>query len=623
MWSQRLALPRWVVGKVKGALTQSAARLKNATSRRTLHGSTVAIPLTRAACGATSHGGLLRGACGSTSRGGLLRGVHSRQGSATDWQLLGNRNPSCSSARRCDLGYAGRRLLSSLVEHEEKRYQEQLGEEAVLLDETHKREIQDAVQDLVQVILESGDEMLLDKTTDLVASHFHKMAKLHALPKLKPEQGEAERQKFLDKMKKLLTQRFAESNLLPQLLERLDLCHGNVELLHDRLWLGRCQAADDGLFNLEDDEADVDDAHLAEFFERTEKPPPVGTEARPIQEPWVLDVDVGWMPKSCEKYSGPSIDRSILLSNLPIGTTEDDIRAALAPCGPIRSIEICQEWLDWQDRLNRSTDAEPETKTPEAKPAPPPYTLLYAIAEFESPEARQRATGEMPRIFGILFREVRLTKQKTRTVPKVVGRACYPQDVRVKRTLLLRNLSWTLEPWQVLEACCRLLANAGMRCRLSLSNCGAFGKLGSGKLRQLEVNCFVGSEPEVMQSPDIHSNADRSTAESVALLAPRERGGNGGVAVLRFQSFEAAYMALQALKLFELEGRRIYCGFAPWRPACLPCDSKGRNLCEALLLDFPVPGRSAFYGPDEEQRDPVLKYGYTEETMLSWSRSPE
>lgn len=615
MWSQVIS-PRWVVGKAEGTLKRSAARLKSAASlradRQTAHGSLTALPLTRATCNAASLGGLLRAVS------------ISQRSTCVDWQLLVHRNPSCSSTRCHGLGHARGRLLSSLAGHEQKQHQEQLDEQATLLDEVNQREVHGAVQDLVQTIVESGDEVLLSNVTKLVDLHFQKMARIHSLKiQREPALEGVERQRFLTSMTKLLTTRFKDSNLQSQLLERLDLCHGHVEILHDRLWWSSCQAADDGLLGMEDEETDMDDTHLAEFFERTEKPPPVGTESRPMQERWVLDVDVAWMRQSSQKYCGPVADRSIIFSNLPTDTTEDDVRAALSPCGPVISVDLCTEWLDWQARLESQKDAELETKTPEVKPAPPPYTLLYAIVQFERPEARQLATKELPRICGILLREVRLTKKKTRTVPKVVGRACYPQDVRVKRTLLLRNISWTLEPWQVLEACCGVLAKAGIKCRLSLSNCKVFGQRGDGNIQQLEVRCSAGSEPDVIQVPERYSNVDSLPAGTDTLIAPRERGGNGGVAVLRFESFEDAYMALQELRSLKLEGRRIYCGFAPWRPACQPTDSRGRHLQEALLLDLPVPRASAFYGPEQEGRDPVLRYGYTEETMLAWSRSPE
>eukprot|EP00931_Biecheleriopsis_adriatica_P049479 TRINITY_DN28624_c0_g1_i1.p1 TRINITY_DN28624_c0_g1~~TRINITY_DN28624_c0_g1_i1.p1 ORF type:complete len:598 (+),score=130.43 TRINITY_DN28624_c0_g1_i1:24-1796(+) len=489
----------------------------------------------------------------------------------------------------------------------------------------------DAVQELVQAVVESEHEKLLEEITKLVDAHFRRIGKLHAQQKTQPGAEEKERTSFLRTAGNLLTKRLGDGPVVQHLIERLELCHGHVELLHEHLWWASYQDSFSDEVNFSGDgDAAVDPYQLLRL---TTKPAVIGTEARPLMERWVLDVSVSLERISDELGVVPQADRTILLSNIPVGTTEEDLRATLAVCGEIRSVELCEEWVDWQDRLQRSVSADQDGKDEEVTEegdedsnekkeivlpcakAPPPYTLPYAIVEFEKVEARQMAMRDMPRLFGILMREVRLLKRKSGSVRKVVGRPAYPQDARLKRTLLIRDMKWVLQPWQVLEACGRKLATSNLSCHLSLSNCQVFGAPGNGPLQALDVQASSSGGTSISQVPSHYQDAGFcSSTATDAVAAPQERGGNGGAAVLRFQSFEDAYRSKQLLQGTMLGGKKIYCGFAPWRPACLPVDSRGNKLHEVHYLDMPVPRASARYGPDAS-RDPVHRWGTPEEEV--------
>ncbi|CAE8654612.1 unnamed protein product, partial [Polarella glacialis] len=98
--------------------------------------------------------------------------------------------------------------------------------------------------------------------------------------------------------------------------------------------------------------------------------------------------------------------------------------------------------------------------------------------------------------------------------------------------------------------------------RMSLSNSGAFGVCGAGKLLSLAVEVSGDGDSSISQVP----HRSEGTSATISSAAPWERGGNGGAAVLRFETFEDAYWARQVLHNLDVGGRQIYCGFPPWRP---------------------------------------------------------
>merc|ERR1712176_603757 len=93
----------------------------------------------------------------------------------------------------------------------------------------------------------------------------------------------------------------------------------------------------------------------------------------------------------------------------------------------------------------------------------------YAIVEFDSVEARVRATKRSVALFGILFRDEMPTSAKRGV--KVAGRSAFPQDVRLKRTLLLRGVPWICPPCEILWACAKQL---GGQSALRHVNSGVF-----------------------------------------------------------------------------------------------------------------------------------------------------
>lgn len=319
-----------------------------------------------------------------------------------------------------------------------------------------------------------------------------------------------------------------------------------------------------------------------------------GTEVRPLHEKWVLDAEVAKVPwdeppRSCHV---PSLTKSILLSNIPNDVKEETLRASLCNCGDIVKVDICNEWKAMEDTWRDRPETIKTKDGLELPMAPPKYTMSYAFVEFSDAASRQRATRKLPRLSGILFKEVlpiKLTKWSSRPV----GRPCYPQDVRLKRSLVLRSLPMHMEPLEVLQAILERLhkpfAASGNVARAQLLNCGSFWVKGVGPLQQLDVE--VGDNGvEISQEPKPNLEAGRDVS------ANHCREGNGGAMVLRFPSFQDAYIARRHLQELHLAGQRVFCGFPPWRPQVVwtSWGARGRDG-EARLVDMPLPRASARY----------------------------
>jgi len=364
-----------------------------------------------------------------------------------------------------------------------------------------------------------------------------------------------------------------------------------------------------------------------------------------------LDAEVGWVDGHGARLHAPlgaaaaaaaaatgvvpDPNFTVLLSNLPIGVTEEDLWTALAPCGPLSHVELCSEWCDWAKM------ADPRRKTnQEAANNPSDYSLFYALVTFKSEDGHRRALRRACRTFGIAVRMVSTVKSK-----KPAVRPVYPQDVRMKRNLLVRDIPWRLTPAEVLMECARALTpmptstatggettlGAGMEsgwdwlrlqivseagkgnisCRLRALNCGAFsGPHGSGLLRALEVEACNDGGHIVRQDPAA-TEAGGSSCGSISGSNSGNAGihGNGGAAILRFPRFEDAYWARQVLSRCGVGApmQNVFCGFPPWRPLLQDRDTFGHELCPPVLVDLPVRGASAVYNVG--QADAVRRFG--------------
>lgn len=362
-----------------------------------------------------------------------------------------------------------------------------------------------------------------------------------------------------------------------KLLMRLDDCYEDFETLQARL--------DDAVharYRLDDAEDVEGDP---EPLQRETKDLQ-GSEAHPLHERWVMDVqvdDVQFSVDMLDTDSIPSSEKSILLSNLPEPCEEESIRASLALCGEISRVEFCNEWNEME--MSYRDTGTVEMEDPKVRKAPPKYTSSYAIVEFSELRGRQQALRKLSRVHGILFNEIQMVKLLKRTKKAVVGRPSFPQDIRLKRSLLLRSLPVEMDPAKVLHEIRQRFRGTG---RLTLLNAKAFGVKGRGPFRQLEVG------PDGVYD-DYSDPVEHSQQAISAIPCPRNDGGNGGALVLRFSSFEDAYIARVCLQGMELEGQKVFCGFPPWRPQVIWADSRGLDLPEVKLMDFAVPRASARY----------------------------
>eukprot|EP00439_Symbiodinium_sp_Y106_P031969 s4567_g3.t2 len=323
---------------------------------------------------------------------------------------------------------------------------------------------------------------------------------------------------------------------------------------------------------------------------------------------------VSWTHLTDEPINTPVASKSILLSNLPLTATESDVRAALSNgCGEVQDLEMCDGMEDWMESIRRPDGGlDSESTTEDAanfnvSKAASPYTLRYALVEFEDRNAKRRATRKLPRLNGILFKEVlRLKKRKT-WKDSIVARPAFPQDARWKRSLILRDLP-RLEPSEVLGHVAAGLSANGKQCRLELLNCAAFVQ----KLSILERFIVEGKDGKV--AADAGSSPGDSSSQAELQNSSNPTWARQGTAlVLRFACFEEAYLARKHLKDLSMEGRAIVCEFPPWRPVCTAVDSRGHGLNEPVLMDMPIPRASARYGPRRLNNDPVIRFGVVEE----------
>ena len=391
---------------------------------------------------------------------------------------------------------------------------------------------------------------------------------------------------FRKEARDIIQKRTDPGDFQDKLLSNLDDCYEDFETLQAKL--------DDAVhanYRL-DDEEDVEGDPEPQMQRETKDLQ--GSEAHPLHERWVMDVqvhDVQFSVDMLDTDSIPSSEKSILLSNLPEPCEEESIRASLAPCGEISRVEFCNEWNEMETSYRDTGTGEMEEnlchafKDRKVRKAPPKYTSSYAIVEFSEPRGRQQALRKLSRVHGILFNEIQMVKLLKKTKPATVGRPSFPQDIRFKRSLLLRSLPVEMDPAKVLHEIRQRFDGMG---RLTLLNARAFGVKGRGPFRQLEV----GPDGVYDQYLD---QVEHSQQAISAFPCPRNDGGNGGALVLRFSCFKDAYIARVCLQGMELEGQKVFCGFPPWRPHVIWADSRGEDLPEVKLMDFAVPRASAKY----------------------------
>ncbi|CAE7520049.1 unnamed protein product [Symbiodinium natans] len=475
-----------------------------------------------------------------------------------------------------------------------------------------------ALQDLIGHLQQSGRADVIQELYQLVCSHFDRSGRqpLSGSTSRKPPAEEAE-QDFKRKLRKIL-ERVSAGELLDAdfVLKDVD-GELDIEEMQARL--------DDALLQDVDIDMEVSEdggaagySDVRRMMSEQQLLPLQGSEARPLHERRVMDVEVTltrrvngvtWTRPGDTSAHMPEESKSILLSNLPLTATESDVRATLSKCcGEVEHVEVCEELERWIESL-RSSNAEACGTAPlEEREGPlrkaPAYTLRYALVQFQTVNAKKRATRLLPRLNGILFKEVWRLKKRTAWKESVVARPAFPQDARLKRALIVRNLPWSLQPGEVLRRVAVTLSSDGSeKCRLELLNCPAFVQ-GARKLQQFAVEAAEGEIVDDGETP-AGPIPEHEMSTSDATWAR-----HGSALVLRFPCFEEAWLARERLRSLSMEGREVVCEFPPWRPVCTAVDSRGVGLDEPVLMDMPIPRASARYG---RHGDPVIRFGIAEE----------
>jgi len=459
-------------------------------------------------------------------------------------------------------------------------------------------------------LLHSGRANVMEELYRVVCDFFASQGRQALSASLARQLREdQDRDRFRAKLRKVL-----EKHLSPGSLRSIvDADHLNVEEMQAHLYDALSQ---DGDLDMDMGEHGGTSGYsdMLRMMSVQQQRPLQGTEERPLHERRVMDVQVSWTHLTDEPINTPVASKSILLSNLPLTATESDVRAALSNgCGEVQDLEMCDGMEDWMESIRRPDGGlDSESTTEDAancnvSKAASPYTLRYALVEFEDRNAKRRATRKLPRLNGILFKEVlRLKKRKT-WKDSIVARPAFPQDARWKRSLILRDLP-RLEPSEVLGHVAAGLSANGKQCRLELLNCAAFVQ----KLSILERFIVEGKDGKVAADAG-SSPGDSSSQAELQNSSNPTWAGQGTAMVLRFACFEEAYLARKHLKDLSMEGRAIVCEFAPWRPVCTAVDSRGHGLNEPVLMDMPIPRASARYGPRRLNNDPVIRFGVVEE----------
>eukprot|EP00811_Abedinium_folium_P028370 NODE_4386_length_1898_cov_3.523998.p1 GENE.NODE_4386_length_1898_cov_3.523998~~NODE_4386_length_1898_cov_3.523998.p1 ORF type:complete len:623 (-),score=110.45 NODE_4386_length_1898_cov_3.523998:29-1831(-) len=450
-----------------------------------------------------------------------------------------------------------------------------------LLDRAGAGRDNDALHQFLTTVAELDDERA-ELVVHLISAFERELLKRDG----QAEDGRRARMNCMNRLKTIywrmfpILKRLGHEDNASALIVLFARCRMLLEQLCDGLWRGTGQLQE---------EADVVVNNLgSELVMRG------NTRVTHVRQQRALEIEV----REWEHILGPSEEpapstsRTILLTNLPLTITEEQITKALQPCGGLRSLKLCRE-------LERRKVKEETWLTRRGK-EPLRYTHLYAVAEFENTEAYRRATREAVKIFGIIHTELVFATPKAKK-PRPVGRRAFPQEARWKRSLVISGFPVDVEPWRVLVAVAHCL---GDRCELHTLNPGAFATEAGDRLQRLTAVVGADGNAYAQQQPE-PSAYSRDVSEEC---------GAGGFAVLRFASFEQAYLARQRLQRLRIPTRRGFMlpcqvGFSVRRMQLCEHDSFGTPLPAPRLLDYVLPPSCAVY-PDAES-DSVRRYGAT------------
>lgn len=458
-----------------------------------------------------------------------------------------------------------------------------------LFQEVHA--VQDPLDPATSAEMDSHMETLamldVDLFQDQLANFITAVAKTQQLKTEARRAPALERQErlFVARMdrlvrKKLKRNKQQDSRKADELLMFLIRWVGYPELLHERIVALGASLEDGDTWDSNVEIHQLPDAGRNESHMEVLKPR--------RRRRWA-DVEVQWKSQ-IQSTNGnvPDPHRTVILGNLPLDCTKEDVGWALSGCGHIETVEMCGEW-DEQYSQDQRVEARPGPKR----------SGLYAVVTFSDPSGKCKALRRGPRTFGIVMQTLEATG--TQVGAKIVGWPTYPQDSCFKTSLLLTRVPWAYSLQEVLSICGRMLA----------------GLAGSGpcELKVLNAQLFTdGVRP--FQSLVIKANGEDEASVSVdCTLAEVDQAPdfmvssfkNDGNIVLRFRSFAEAYLARRCLMNLRLGPREVKCGFWPQRLVCYEANSNHERLDTPHFLDLPVPPSSSCYkGP---HLDPILRFG--------------
>lgn len=281
------------------------------------------------------------------------------------------------------------------------------------------------------------------------------------------------------------------------------------------------------------------------------------------------------------KLEVPRTERTILLGNLPAGITEEEVMQTLEPCGKVRSIEISFASESASRRRPRlpKIKKKKKAKSTNLQDENKKMTENFAIVEFEDEKGAETATRPAVKLFGILTPEFDL-------YGKPVGRASYPQDVTLKRCLVVKH-KMSLAPQALLEMLARTLGEVpgvrpmpGSPCKLTVMNSEHIRNLPIGIGRISTQVCSLGSVKHV---PELDEKGKTGRL-------------NDGFSVLRFSSFRTAYLARLWLHAHSRAQReKVTCNFFPFRPMFTRRGPQGERLEQGRFEEIRVGQRGLMY----------------------------
>ena len=138
-----------------------------------------------------------------------------------------------------------------------------------------------------------------------------------------------------------------------------------------------------------------------------------------------------------------SVNR-VFLDNLPIDASEEEVRLLYSRCGPVHSVQICNQRPDLDPgplsklKIDERRRTALKSMTAKYSKWQRPRTPVYGIVEFVEEKGYQRATEDVLRIFGMVVR-----RHPVRSVPATQVTCLYIENLKDGKPCL--ELEYELE----------------------------------------------------------------------------------------------------------------------------------------------------------------------------------